>query len=264
MAGDRLQPILQRKRDHVAARRIVRPPESLDPSAAPPPRGFTRAIAQAIAAGRTALVAELKKASPSQGLIRPDFDVAALAAAYAAGGATCLSVLTDEPFFQGADRNLELARTAAPLPVLRKDFIVDPYQVVESRVLGADAILLIAAALDPGLMADLAGQAQALGLDVLVEVHNEAELETALTLGVTLVGINNRDLKTMAVDLSTSERLARLVPPDRIVVAESGIRGPGEVARLRAAGIRAVLVGESLMRADDVTAATRALFEEPS
>lgn len=258
--ADRLQPILQRKRDHVAARKAVRPRESLDLGAAPPPRGFAAALAGAREAGRPGLVAEIKKASPSQGLIRPDFDVAAIAAAYAEGGATCLSVLTDEPFFQGADRNIGLARAVVPLPVLRKDFILDSYQVAETRALGADCLLLIVAALDDALLADLAAEARALGLDVLVEVHDEAELERALALETPLIGVNNRDLRTMTVDLGTSIRLAARVPEDRILVAESGIRTHADLARLHAAGIPAFLVGESLMRAADVAAATRALL----
>lgn len=258
--GDRLQPILQRKRDHVAARKAVRPRESLDVAAAPAPRGFAAALAAARAAGRPGLVAEIKKASPSQGLIRADFDVAAIAAAYAEGGATCLSVLTDEPFFQGADRHVALAREAAPLPILRKDFILDSYQVAETRALGADCLLLIAAALDGALLGELAAEARALGLDVLVEVHDADELERALALDTPLIGVNNRDLRTMAVDLETSIRLAALVPADRLLIAESGIRGAADLARLHAAGVPAFLVGETLMRAPDITAATRALL----
>jgi indole-3-glycerol phosphate synthase len=260
--GDRLQPILARKRDHVAARKAVKPAEALDVAGAPPPRGFATKLLAARAAGRTGLIAELKKASPSQGVIRPDFDVAAIAAAYAAGGATCLSVLTDEPFFQGADAYLPLAGAAADLPVLRKDFIVDRYQIAESRALGADAILLIVAALDDLELGEFAAEARALGLDLLVEVHDEAELDRALVLPTPLIGVNNRDLKTMTVDLETSARLAKRLPPDRLLIAESGVKSAGDLARLRAAGVTSFLVGESLMREVDVEAATRALLGE--
>ncbi|WP_194743385.1 indole-3-glycerol phosphate synthase TrpC [Thermaurantiacus tibetensis] len=263
MPADRLGPILQAKRDHVTARKAVRPRESLDLAGAPPPRGFAAALARAREAGRPGLVAEIKKASPSQGLIRADFDVAALARAFAEGGATCLSVLTDEPFFQGADRNVGLAHAATNLPILRKDFIVDSYQVAETRALGADCLLLIVAALDDARLADFAAEARALGLDVLVEVHDEAELERALALDTPLIGVNNRDLRTMTVDLGTTLRLAALVPPDRLLVAESGIRGHADLARLHAAGVPAFLVGESLMREKDVAAATRALLGSP-
>lgn len=263
MATDRLQPILQRKRDHVAARRIVRPLESLDAVEAPPVRGFVAALAGARRDGRTGLVAELKKASPSQGLIRPDFQVAELARAYAAGGAACLSVLTDEPFFQGADANLALARAAVDLPVLRKDFIIDPYQIAESRALGADCVLLIVAALPDSALQEFSAQAQELGMDVLVEVHDEAELERALAVSTPLIGVNNRDLKTMTVSLEASLRLAALVPDDRIVVAESGIRSHADVVRLADGGVTTLLVGESLMRQADVEAATRQLLLGP-
>ncbi len=260
--ADRLQPILARKRDHVAARKAVRPAEALDLAGAPPPRGFAAALLAARAAGRTGLIAEIKKASPSQGVIRADFDVGTLAAAYAEGGATCLSVLTDEPFFQGADSHLALARATAALPVLRKDFIVDRYQIAEARALGADAILLIAAALPDADLQAFEAEARALGLDVLVEVHDEAELDRALALETPLIGVNNRDLRTMTVDLATSERLAPRLPPGRLLVAESGIRSAADLQRLRAAGIPAFLVGEALMRAADVAAATRALLAE--
>ncbi|WP_448579973.1 indole-3-glycerol phosphate synthase TrpC [Thermaurantiacus sp.] len=260
MATDRLRPILQRKRDHVAARKIVRPVETLDLSAAPAIRGFADALQKARAEGRTGLIAELKKASPSQGLIRPDFDVKELAVAYAAGGASCLSVLTDEPFFQGADVNLALARAAVGLPLLRKDFIVDRYQLLESRLLGADCILLIVAALSHAELQDFAAEGQSLGMDVLVEVHDEAELERALALGTRLIGINNRNLRTMTVDLETSLKLAARVPDDRIVIAESGIKSHADVDRLAEGGVTTLLVGESLMRQADVAAATRQLL----
>jgi indole-3-glycerol phosphate synthase len=260
MAADRLLPILARKRDHVAARKIVRPRESLDLKAARPPRGFLAALEAARAAGRIGLIAEVKKASPSQGVIRSDFDVQAIADGYAAGGATCLSVLTDEPFFQGADKNIALAQWAVPLPVLRKDFIIDAYQVAESRALGADAILLIVSALSDAELRDFEAEAMDYGMDVLIEVHEEREFERALSLKSRLLGINNRDLKTMTVDLQTSISLAGRVPPDRLLVAESGIRTHADLLALKAVGITTVLVGESLMRADDVEAATRAFL----
>jgi indole-3-glycerol phosphate synthase len=259
--ADRLLPILAAKRAHVAARRAVAPAASLDVARPGPPRGFARALQETIAAGRPALIAEIKRSSPSAGLIRADFDPARLAAAYEAGGAVCLSVLTDEPYFDGRDAYLGQARHAAPsLPALRKDFIVDPYQIRESRALGADAILLIVAALDDAQLADFESQARSLGMDVMVEVHDEAELDRALALATPLIGVNNRDLKTMTVDLATSERLAARVPPERTVIAESGMTGPADIARLRAAGIHAFLVGEALMRRADVERATRDLL----
>ena len=230
---------------------------------APPLRPFAAALERHLAEGRYGLIAEIKKASPSAGLIRADFDPAELALAYEAGGATCLSVLTDAPYFQGSDDDLRAARRAANLPVLRKDFILDPYQVIESRVIGADCVLLILAALSDSIARELAAAAAELGLDALAEVHDAAELERALRLGVRLIGINNRNLKTLAVDLNTTEELAPLAPPDRIVVAESGIRGPRDLDRLAAAGARAFLVGETLMREADVAAATRHLLRLP-
>jgi indole-3-glycerol phosphate synthase len=221
---------------------------------------FAAALERHLGEGRYGLIAEIKKASPSAGLIRADFDPAALAVAYAAGGASCLSVLTDAPFFQGSDADLVAARGAGTLPVLRKDFILDPYQIVESRRIGADCVLLIMAALTDTGARELVAAARELGLDVLAEVHDATELDRALQLGIRLIGINNRNLKTLAVDLGTAERLAPEVPPDRIVVAESGIRGREDLARLAAAGIRAFLVGETLMRQKDVAAATRRLL----
>ena len=224
------------------------------------PRGFARSLMDTAASGRIGLIAEIKKASPSAGLIREDFDPATLATAYRDGGAACLSVLTDEKHFQGSEAHLKAAREAVELPVLRKDFILDPWQVYESRAIGADCILLIMAALEDERARDLEDLAYGLDMDVLVEVHNEAELERALGLRARLLGINNRNLRTMKTDIATSEKLAPQVPPERFVVAESGIRTHDDIERLRKAGVQGILVGESLMRQQDVKQATRELL----
>ena len=263
---DVLSRILARKRAEVAARSARRPLEALRQQAAsmPPARPFAGALAEAVAAGRPAVIAESKRASPSQGLIRPDYDAAANARSYAAAGATCLSVLTDAAF-EGRDEDLVAARDACALPVLRKDFTLDPWQVHEARTLGADCLLLIVAALDDARLASLADTAMALGMDVLVESHDAPELARALRVPpahgrVPILGINNRDLRSFAVSLDTTLRLRDRVPADRLLVAESGIRTPADVARLRDAGVPAFLVGEAFMRAPDPGTALRALF----
>ena len=256
--SDVLARIAAYKRDDVAARKAARPHVEIAASA---PRGFRAALERAHAPGRLALIAEIKKASPSKGLIRADFDPPALARAYEAGGAACLSVLTDGPSFQGADAYLTAARDATALPCLRKEFLVDPWQVAESRAFGADAILVILAMVDEALAADLMSEAARLGMDALVEVHDEAEMETAGRLGATLVGVNNRDLRTFVTDLAVTERLAAAAPPGALLVTESGVFTPQDAARLERSGAKAMLVGESLMRQDDVAASTRALLK---
>jgi indole-3-glycerol phosphate synthase len=264
--SDVLAQICAEKRAHVVRAKAVVSEAALlaGLAEAPPVRPFAAALERHLAAGRYGLITEIKKASPSAGLIRQDFDPPALARAYAAGGATCLSVLTDAPYFQGSDDDLVAARRAVRLPVLRKDFILDPYQIVESRRIGADCVLLIMAALSDAEAGELAAAAAELGLDVLAEIHDGHELDRALRLPVRLIGINNRNLKTLETDLRTGETLAPEVPPDRTVVAESGIRRPEDLDRLAAAGARCFLVGESLMREQDVTEATRRLLRLPA
>ncbi|MEQ8664430.1 MAG: indole-3-glycerol phosphate synthase TrpC [Rhodospirillales bacterium] len=259
---DVLAEICDRKRAHVAEAKSAMPMIALEAKAraASPVRGFADALMAANAAGRYPLIAEIKKASPSKGLIRGDFDPPALARAYAGAGAACLSVLTDEPYFQGADDFLVLARESVSLPVLRKDFMVDPYQIVESRALGADCILLIMAAIGDQQAAELEAAAHEWGMDVLVEVHSAAEFERALELKSPLLGVNNRNLKTLSVDLAISDAILPNVPADRLAVAESGIATTADLERFWCKGARAFLVGESLMRQDDVAEATRALL----
>jgi indole-3-glycerol phosphate synthase len=260
--GDILHRILGRKAEEVAARAAARPLAQVRDLAAdmPPARGFAAAIEAKIAAGLPAVIAEVKKASPSRGVIRADFHPADIARSYEAGGAACLSVLTDIDFFQGADAYLQQARAACALPVLRKDFTIDPYQVYEARALGADCILLIVAALSDGQLAELSGIAMALGLDVLVEVHDIDELERAIQVPAPLLGINNRSLRSFEVSLDTTLSLRSAVPRDRRLVTESGIHTVADVARMRAAGIEAFLVGEAFMREPDPGQALRALF----
>ena len=259
---NKLTQILATKAEEVAERRQSRTIADLDGIDAGPVRGFAAALQAKVDAGHFALIAEIKKASPSKGLIREDFSPTDHARAYAAGGAACLSVLTDAPYFQGHEEFLIAARTACDLPVLRKDFMIDPWQVAEARSIGADAILIIVAALEDAEMQAIEAAAIERDMDVLVEVHDEAELSRALTaLQSRLIGVNNRDLRTFETDLSVTERLAKLVPPGTLLVGESGIATHADCQRLAASGVKTFLVGESLMRQEDVTAATKALLE---
>lgn len=261
-----LDDIAAYKREEVARAKESLPIAQIEAEAraAPSPRGFQAALDRRIAGGNWALIAEVKKASPSKGLIRADFDPAALARAYEAGGATCLSVLTDAPSFQGAPDHLKSARTSTKLPVLRKDFLVDGYQVAEARAWGADCILIIMAMVDDALAAELEAAALDWGMDVLAEVHDEAELDRALKLKTKLIGINNRDLRTFETTLATTERLAPLVPRYWLIVAESGLAAAGDLERLSRIGVNAFLIGESLMRQADVTVATQAILARPA
>jgi len=260
--SDILDRIAAYKREDVAARKAAMPQAAIEAQAAIAgmTRGFRAALGRHATPNRPGLIAEIKKASPSKGLIRPDFDPPALARAYEAGGAACLSVLTDGPSFQGDDAYLRAARDATALPCLRKDFLVDPWQVAESRALCADAILIILDMVDDALAADLLAEARRFGMDALIETHDEAEMERAARLGGDLIGINNRSLRTFEVDLNTTARLAPLSPAGALLVAESGVFTPADVAHVTADGARAILVGESLMRQADVEAATRALL----
>ena len=260
--SDILERIAAYKRDEVASRKAARPLASIEAAAreASEPRGFRAALERAHGPGRLALIAEIKKASPSRGVIREDFEPSALAHAYEDGGAACLSVLTDTPSFQGADDYLVVARMATALPCLRKEFLVDPWQVPESRALGADAILVILSMVDDTLASDLMEAAHAHGMDVLVETHDAAELARASALKAGLIGVNNRNLRTFEVDLAITEQLAAASPAGALLVTESGIFTPGDAARLEKSGAKAMLVGESLMRQADVAAATRALL----
>lgn len=260
LQGTALGRILDYKREEVGALKAGPRPS---PPQNDPTRGFLTALARVREARRVGLIAEVKKASPSKGLIRADFDPSAIAPAYEAGGAACLSVLTDGPSFQGGEAALRDARAACSLPVLRKDFFIDPIQVEEARAMGADAILIIMAAVDDALAGELLASATDLRMDALVEVHDEVETERALKLNGVLIGINNRDLRTFETDLSTSERLASMIPDHALVVSESGISKPADIVRMSTAGITTFLVGESLMRQANVVQATRLITDTP-
>jgi len=257
-----LDRICTEKRKQVADHKNQRPIQELLKRAQDqaPPRGFARALTAKVEAGGFGVIAEIKKASPSAGVIRPNFQPAQIARAYQRGGAACLSVLTDTRFFQGSDADLGAARSACDLPALRKDFLVDPYQIVEARALGADCVLLIVAALSDSELAQLEEIALGYGMDVILEVHDEEEMERALRLKSPLIGINNRNLKIMKTDIATTERLVPMLPPDRIAISESGLESPSDLQRMAAVGVHRFLIGESLMRRDDVEEALRVLL----
>ena len=264
--ANELDEICAGKREHVAAAKARRPLSAVvdDAAGAAPPRGFAARLGEAVERGGYGLIAEIKRASPSKGLIRKDFDPALLARAYQEGGASCLSVLTDGPSFDGANDHLSAAHAAVELPVLRKDFMIDPYQIVESRAIGADCVLLILAALEDDAAHQLEELATSHGMDVLIEVHDDTELERALAMRSPLIGINNRDLKTLNTDIDTTRRLAPTVPPDREVVSESGLFTAEDLADMARAGARRFLIGESLLRQDDVARATAAILARPA